>query len=73
MYRKEIQTAILQSFVAELGHGIRRLRRALRAYPLRLKQWLSFAKRTPVALVLRYCRGGANFFLIQSISAHNQT
>ncbi len=55
MYRKEIQTEILQSFVAELG------------------QWLSFAKRTPVALVLRYCRGGADFSLIQSISAHNRT
>ena len=53
MYRKEIQTEILQSFVAELG------------------QWLSFAKRTPVALVLRFCRGCADFSMIQSISAHN--
>ena len=73
MYRKEIRPDILQIFVAELGQGIRPLRHALRAYPLRLGQWLSFAKRKPVALVLRYCRGSANLSLIQSISAHNQT
>ena len=30
------QTEILQGFVAELGQGIRRLRRARYAYPLRL-------------------------------------
>ena len=65
LYRKGIRSEILQGFVAELGQGIRRLRRALRAYPLRLGQWLSFAKPTPAALVPRYCRVGAESSLIQ--------
>ena len=65
LYRKENQTEIFQGFVAELGRGIRRLRRALRDYPLRLGLWLSFAKHTPAALVPRYGRVGADSSLIQ--------
>ncbi len=54
LYRNGIQSEILPGFVAELGQGNRRLRRALRAYSPRLGQWLRFAKRTPAALVPWY-------------------